>query len=419
MTAQTQQAEPAAERPARTGRGGRLLRSVVSANTVTVTVLAIVLALVLGAVLIVFGNDQVLAEYGYFFAQPGTALRDSWRIVAEAYANLFKGAVLDPAAVSGAISGANSWRLVFYPISETLSYTAPLIFTGLAVALAFRAGLFNIGGHGQVIFGCIGGALVGFGLRMPPGLHLLAALLGAALGGALIGGLAGVLKARTGAHEVIVTIMLNNIAFWFLQWIIIQPGVHDPARTDAISKTVYGSARLPTLGGGLRADLGIVLGVLAAAGVAWLLSRSTTGFELRAVGQNPDAARTAGMSVGRAYVLAMTMAGALAGLGGGMLLLGPATHLTGQVAGTAGFDGITVALLGRGKPWGVVASALLFGALHAGGNRMQQSSHVSIDLVTVVQAVIVIFIAAPALVTAIFRLRVSRGALSTSPAKGW
>ncbi len=397
----------------------RLLRAVTSANTVTVTVLAIVLALVLGAVLVVLGDDQVLAEYGYFFAQPGTALADSWRIVSEAYGNLFKGAVLDPAAVSGAISGTNSWSLVFNPISETLTYTAPLIFTGLAVALAFRAGLFNIGGHGQVVMGCIGGALVGFGLPLPPGLHLIAALLGAALGGGLLGLLTGVLKARTGAHEVIVTIMLNNIAFWFLQWIITKPGVHNPTRTDAISKDVAGSARLPTFGGGLRVDLGIVLGVLAAAGVAWLLNRSTRGFELRAVGLNPDAARTAGMSVGRAYILAMGLSGALAGLGGGIIVLGSATHLTGAVAGTVGFDGITVALLGRGRPWGVVASAVLFGALHAGGNRMQQYSHVAIDLVTVVQAVIVIFIAAPALVTAIFRLRAPRGGLAASLAKGW
>jgi len=405
MTAQTRPAEEAerAERPPEGGRARRALRAVASANAVTLTVLAVVLALVLGAILIVLGNDRVLAEYGYFFAQPGTALGDSWQIVTDAYGNLFRGAVFDPSALSGAIAGTNSWNLVFYPISETLTYTAPLIFTGLSVALAFRSGLFNIGGHGQVIFGCIGGALVGFALPLPPVLHLIAALLGAAVGGGLIGMIAGVLKARTGAHEVIVTIMLNNIAFWFLQWIITKPGVHNPARSDAISKDVLGSARLPGLGSGLRADLGVVLGVLAAAAVAWLLNRSTEGFELRAVGLNPDAARTAG---------------ALAGLGGGVIVLGPAVHLTGAVAGTVGFDGITVALLGRGKPWGVVASALLFGALHAGGNRMQQSSHVAIDLVTVVQAVIVIFIAAPALVTAIFRLRATRG-VSASLAKGW
>jgi len=395
------------------------VRRIWRANTVTVTVLAVLLALVVGAVLIVFGNEEVLGEYGYFFAQPGTPLGDSLRLVAEGYANLFKGSIVDPSAVSGAIAGTNNWSLVFSPISETLTYTAPLIFTGLAVALAFRAGLFNIGAHGQVIMGCVGGAVVGFGLPLPPGLHPIAALLGAALGGAALALIAGVLKARTGAHEVIVTIMLNYIAFWFLQWIITKPGVHDPTRTDAISKTIDNTAKLPSLGNGLRINLGIVLGVLAAAGVAWLLNRSTKGFEMRAVGLNPDAARTAGMSVGGAYVLAMGLSGALAGLGGGVVVLGTASDLTGQVAGTIGFDGITVALLGRGRPWGVVASAVLFGALHAGGNRMQQVSHLAIDLVTVVQAVIVIFIAAPALVKAIFRLRQPGGGLSTGLAKGW
>jgi simple sugar transport system permease protein len=225
---------------------------------------------------------------------------------------------------------------------------------------------------------------------------------------------------------VIVTIMLNYVAFLFLAWLINQKGVHDPTRSDAISKKVADSAKLPLISSGqLRLDLGIPLAIAAAAAVAWLLGRSTAGFELRAVGANPDAARTAGISVGRTYILVMTLAGALAGLGGGMLVLGTASlgttfALTGQVAGTIGFDGITVALLGRAKPWGVVASAALFGALHAGGNRMSQVAHVGLDLVTVIQALIVIFIAAPALIQALFRLRASRtGTGATTLAKGW
>jgi general nucleoside transport system permease protein len=403
----------------------RFLDRVLGANTVTVTVLAIFLALVVGAILIVIGDDTVRGEFGYFFSEPGTVLGDSWRVVADGYANLFKGAVVDPSLVSGAINGSNSWSATFAPISETLTYTTPLIFTGLAVALAFRGGMFNIGAQGQAILGAIGGALVGFGLHLPYGLHLIVALLGAMLGGALWAFIAGALKARTGAHEVIVTIMLNNVAGLLLGWIITQGGVHNPTRSDAISKNVDKTAQLPTLPGVdhslIRVHLGIVLGVLAAAGVGWLLLRSTVGFELRAVGANPAAARTAGMSVGRTYVLIMVLSGALAGLGGGMQVLGTtASSLTQQVTGSIGFDGITVALLGRGKPWGVVASALLFGALHAGGNRMQSFSHIGIDLVTVVQAVIVIFIAAPALVKAIFRLRAGRGGTaSASLAKGW
>jgi simple sugar transport system permease protein len=414
--------EPSPESP---GAGRTVLDHILSANTVTVTILAFFVALVVGAILIVVSNSDLASEYGYFFSAPGTVLGDSWSVISDAYVNLFKGAVFDPATVSGAIDGSNTWSQAFAPLSETLTYTAPLVFTGLAVALAFRSGLFNIGAQGQAIIGAICGGVVGFAIHLPYGLHLIAALVGALVGGALWGGVVGLLKARTGAHEVIVTIMLNYVALYFLNWLINQKGVHNPARSDAISKDVLKTAQLPTIPGVdhsvVRVHLGIVLGVLAAAGVAWLLTRSTVGFQLRAVGANPAAARTAGMSVGRTYVVAMLLSGALAGLGGGMMVLGTtASNLTNQVTANIGFDGITVALLGRGKPWGVFASALLFGALHAGGNRMQSFSHVAIDLVTVLQAVIVIFIAAPALVKAIFRLRAARtGGTPTSLAKGW
>jgi simple sugar transport system permease protein len=417
--------EPAAATSAGGGFGRNVLDSILSANTVTVTVLAFVIALVVGAILMIISDADLTSEWGYFLSEPGTVLSDSWTVIGGAYANLFKGAVFDPATLGGAISGTNSWSQAFAPLSETLTYTAPLVFTGLAVALAFRSGLFNIGAQGQAIMGAIGGALIGFNVHLPYGLHLVAALIGAALGGAIWALIAGLLKARAGAHEVIVTIMLNNVATLFLGWLIVQKGVHDPTRTDAISKNVDKTARLPTIPGVdhsvVRVHLGIVLAILAAAGVAWLLQRSTIGFELRAVGGNPSAARTAGMSVGRTYVLAMVLSGMLAGFGGGMQVLGStASALTGQVTANIGFDGITVALLGRGKPWGVVASALLFGALHAGGNRMQSYSHIAIDLVTVLQAVIVIFIAAPALVKAIFRLRAARsGGAPTTLAKGW
>ncbi len=409
-----------AEESPRPGFGRRMIDWLTTANTLTVTVLAIVLALIVGAILIIIGDAQVRSEWGYFFAEPGTVLGDSLSLIGGAYGNLVKGSIVDTSTVSGAISGANSWSLAFAPISETLTYTAPLIFTGLAVAYAFRGGLFNIGAQGAVIMGCIGGAVVGLALHLPYGLHLIAALLGAAIAGAIWSGIAGYLKARTGAHEVIVTIMLNYVALQFLYWVIRQQGIHDPSRSDPISKPVRKTAQLPLLGGAnLRWNLAILLGVLAAIGVYWLLQRSTIGFELRAVGANPDAARTAGMSVARTYIVAMLISGALAGLGGGVWVQGTAYTLTPAVAGTLGIDGITVALLGRGKPLGVALSALLFGALHAGGNRMQSYSHVAVDLVTVVQAVIVIFIAAPGLVKEIFRLRAARAGTAGTLAKGW
>ncbi len=404
--------QPAPE--ARPSLGRLFLDNLWAANTFTVTLLSLVLAMVVGAILMIVSDPEVLATYGYITARPSDALNSSWTLVSEAYANLFKGAIFDPEAVG--LTAALS------PISETLTYTAPLVFTGLSVALAFRGGLFNIGAQGQATMGVILAGLAGFLLPLPPGLHLLVAVLAGALGGAIWGFIPGILKARTGAHEVINTIMLNYIATYFLTWLIVQNGVQDPNRTDAISRAVDGTAQLPRLfGDNLRAHAGIILAVLATWAVAWLLNRSTLGFELRAVGANPDAARTAGISVTRTYVLIMVFAGILAGLGGSQMVLGTtAAALTPLVVAQIGFDGILVALLGRVKPWGVALAALLFGALQAGGNRMQSYSGVSLELVTVLQALIVIFIAAPALVKAIFQLRAARAArLQTSLAKGW
>ncbi|WP_433531417.1 ABC transporter permease [Micromonospora sp. CA-263727] len=394
---------------------GRLfLDNLWAANSFTVTLLSLVLAMIVGAVLIIISDPDVLATYAYFTARPADAINASWTLVSEAYANLFKGSVFDPAATT--------LHAALSPISETLTYTAPLVFTGLSVALAFRGGLFNIGAQGQATMGVILAALAGFLLPLPPGLHLLVAVLAGAVGGAIWGFIPGILKARAGAHEVINTIMLNYVAVYFLTWLIVQNGVQDPNRTDAISRPVDASAQLPRLfGDNLRAHAGILLAVLATWAVAWLLNRSTLGFELRAVGANPDAARTAGISVTRTYVLIMVFAGVLAGLGGSQMVLGTtAAALTPLVVAQIGFDGILVALLGRVKPWGVALAALLFGALQAGGNRMQSYSGISLELVTVLQALIVIFIAAPALVKAIFQLRAARAArLQTSLAKGW
>ncbi|GIE99153.1 ABC transporter permease [Paractinoplanes rishiriensis] len=396
------------------------LRNLWSANTVTVTVLSIFLALVIGAVLIALSDPNVLATFAYFTARPSDAVEASWTLISAAYADLFKGAIFDPAAVQAWANGTGTWQAALNPISETLTYAAPLVFTGLSVAIAFRGGLFNIGGQGQAILGCVVAGVAGFAFGLPPVVHMLVALLGGAIGGALWGFLPGLLKARTGAHEVITTIMLNYTALLFLSWLILQPGVQDPERSDAISKTIDSSAALTSMPAPLRMHLGIVFAVLATAGVAWLINRSAFGFELRAVGVNPPAAKTAGISVAKTYTLLMVVAGALAGLGGATQVLGTADKLTAQVAGNIGFDGLLVALLGRNRPWGTLFAAILYGALRAGGNLMQVDVGISLELVTVLQALIVIFIAAPALVKAIFQLRAARSArLGASMAKGW
>ncbi|SDT76347.1 nucleoside ABC transporter membrane protein [Actinoplanes derwentensis] len=395
------------------------VRNLWSANNVLLTALSILLAVLIGAVLIVVSDAEVLAKFGYFTARPGDALDASWDLISLAYAELLMGAFGDPAVFQAWFAGTATWQQAFTPLSETLTYAAPLVFTGLSVALAFRGGLFNIGAQGQAVLGCIVAGVAGFSFGLPIVLNLAVALVAGVVGGALWGFIPGLLKARTGAHEVITTIMLNYTSALFLSWLVIQQGVQAPGRTDAISKSVAESAQLPSPGGVLRVHLGIIIAVFVTAGVAWLLKRSAFGFEIRAVGANPHAAKTAGISVARTYVLLMAVAGGLAGLGGATQVLGTAHSLTPAVAGNIGFDGLLVALLGRNRPWGTFFAALLFGALRAGGNRVQSFAGISLELVTVLQALIVIFIAAPALVKAIFRLRAARSTgLGASLAKG-
>jgi ABC-type uncharacterized transport system permease subunit len=402
--------EPAEVKPARS-----------RSDTALVTALAMVVALVVGAILIALSDTAVHTAAGYFFASPWDTFSASWTAISDAYKALFQGAIFSPSAVGDAVNGQGSWSTAFGPISETIVTATPLICAGLSVSLAFRAGLFNIGGEGQVVIGAITAGYVGFAWHLPPFIHVVAAVLAGIVGGGAWGVIAGWLKARTGAHEVITTIMLNYVALYLLLYLLGTPRFQRPGRSDAVSYEVDGDARLPHLAGSsLRLHAGILLAVAAAALVAWLLTRSTLGFRLRAVGANPDAARTAGMSVERGYVLAMLLAGGLAGLAGSTQVLGTAYTLTPGISANIGFDAITVALLGRANPWGTVLAGLLFGALRAGGVQMQAQTGTPIDVVTVIQALIVIFIAAPPLIRSIFRLRTARGrGAGATLAKGW
>lgn len=403
----------------------RFFRYLVTANSVMVTIYSMILAMVIGGILIIVSDPEVRSTYSYFFSRPGDALSASWTAVSDAYVALFEGAIVNIDQYQYAVYGEPNWPALLRPISDTLTNAAPLIFTGLAVAMAFRSGLFNIGAQGQAVLGGIGAAIAGFGLHLPVVLHIIVVLIAGALSGALWGGIPGVLKARTGAHEVITSIMLNYVAGFLLLWVISTKFVHSPDHTDAISKSVDETGRLPKLFGvfGIdnRANLGIVLALVAAGFVAWLLGRSTLGFRMRTVGQNPDAARTAGMNVSTTYATSMACAGALAGLGGATIMLSSTSvALTPAVIGNIGFDGITVALLGRARPVGVILSGLLFGAMQAGASKMQAAADIPVDMVTLLQAIIVIFIAAPALVKAIFHLRAPKGTRQDlTMAKGW
>jgi general nucleoside transport system permease protein len=387
------QAPPPAAQP-RSGLPGWAVQGLVSIS-------AIILALAVGAVLIIVGDEQVQAAASYFAAAPLDTVSAALTAVGEAYKALFLGAV-------GGVT----------PITESLTQATPLICAGLGVSLAFRTGLFNIGSQGQLIMGAILAAWVGFAWHLPTGLHLVIAILAGLVGGAVWGGVVGLLKARTGAHEVIVTIMLNYVAIYLLQWALTTTTFKRPGRADPISPIVDPSAQYPQFGDS-RLHGGFLLSLLAAVFVWWLLNRSTVGFELRAVGAGPDASRTAGMNVGRAYVIAMVVAGALAGLAGTQQVLGTDLPLTDGVAASVGFDAITVALLGRGTPLGTVLAGLLFGALNAGGLQMQLQTQTPLTLTTVLQAVIVLFVAAPALVRSVFRFLPKERGIGAVLAKGW
>jgi general nucleoside transport system permease protein len=422
MSDTTTAVAPAAdpEPPAPSRRPGLLLRLLSwlrEANSVVLTVYAFVLALAVGAVLIVVTNTATLKAAKYFFQAPGDTFSAGWSAVSSAYSALFEGAILNPASLS-----SGDWTKILNPLSETLVNATPLILVGLSVGLAFRAGLFNIGGQGQIIIGAVCAAYVGFTWHLPAVVHLLAALVAGTLGGAVWGGISGWLKARSGAHEVITTIMLNYVALNLLAFLLTANGFQRPGSNQAISKVVDLNSRLPhLLGSSLRLHAGLFLALAAAAAVGWLLKRSQLGFKLRAVGANPAAARTAGIDIEQNKIVVMVLAGALAGLAGCSQVLGTTTHyaVTQDVDAGIGFNGITVALLGRTRPWGTVLAGLLFGGLTAGGTIMQSQTGTSVELVTVLQAVIVVFIAAPALVSSVFRTRGTGEGIGTSIATGW
>ena len=366
-------------------------------STVLVSFLAIVLSLIVGGILIAITDEETMAASKYFFAAPMDTLSAAWQAAAGAYAAMFRGAIFN--------YQADDFTAMVKPITETLTMATPLITASLGVALAFRAGLFNIGAQGQLIMGAAMAGYIGFTLHLPWPLHILLVIIVAALGGAIWGGIVGLLKARTGAHEVILTIMLNYIAIYLLAFILSTPMMQRPGSSDPVSPIINDSAKYPLIfGDDFRTHFGLVVALLATWGVWWLLERSTIGFELKSVGANPSAARTAGINTVRATVLAMVIAGALAGLAGAAQVNGTEHVVEGSVAASIGFDAITVALLGRSRPLGVLMAALLFGAFRSGGVAMQTQTGTPIDIVLVVQSLIVLFIAAPPLVRSIFGL---------------
>jgi general nucleoside transport system permease protein len=412
------------------GRARYIWDSVLTGNSFTVTVLAIFSALVVGGLINAFTNRIVLHAWGSLFSAPGHAFGQLWSTAISAYVALFEGSIFNPHTVSALFGQASIataihdgyLSAVFNPLSETCVSATPLILAGLAVALPYQAGLFNIGGQSQFTGGLILATYLGYGVSLPVVVHVVVCVIGGFVGGAALGWLVGELKARTGAHEVITTIMLNYIMAYFLAYLLSYHYLMQaPGSSNPVSVFIEGNAHLPLLfGSHLRINAGFLIALACAAAIWWLLSRTTTGFEFRSIGKNPNAARVAGMNVEHNWVLVMLIAGGLAGLGGSAVIQGTDFQLNNLSFGTYGIDAITVALLGRGKPLGVVLAGLLFGAFRAGAPLMQAATGTSVEMVTVLEAIIVLFVAAPPLIRSIYRLRAARaGGVGLTLSRGW
>ena len=362
------------------------------------TLLSVLLGFAVGAFFMIISNKEFLQSVTYFFADPLASLRAASDVVGLGYGALFQGAIYN--------SSAATLEASIRPITETLRLSGPLIAAGLGIALGFRVGLFNIGGTGQMISGVIWATFVATRMELPPVIHFIVAIIAAIIGSALVGAFVGYLKAKTGANEVITTIMLNYVIVNFFAFLLLDENLlqGESAAGNTKSDPAIETARLPLLlGDSYSLHLGFILAIVAVIVYWWLMERSTIGFRLRAVGFNPSAAKTAGIKVEKTYVLALALSAAFVGLAGANQALASTGGVTPTSHSNIGFDAITVALLGGSTAPGVLLAGLLLGAFKAGGASIQAAG-ISPDVLSIVQGSIVLFIAAPPLIRAIFRL---------------
>ena len=396
---------------------GRMWRRI--GQVALIPILAVVSGLIVGALIIAFTSEEVYAAWA---RSPVQGVVAGLRVVGAAYGALFAGSIGDPGRIIGALQGGDPLdiRRAFNPFLESLVAATPYIFGGLAVALGFRTGLFNIGAEGQIFVGAICAAFVGYSIiGLPAIVHLPLALAAGGLGGAAWGFIPGWLKAKTGGHELINTIILNYIASRLSDWLLGGP-MKRPDSFNPVSPTIQESAALPRFFEyPIRFHAGFFIALAAAWLVYWLLFRTTIGFNLRTVGSNPNAARYAGINIVGNMVLAMSPSGALAGLAGANEGLGVNLKLAMAFSSGYGFDSIALALLGKSHPLGVVLAALLFGTLRNGATRMMVVSSIPIDIISVLQALILAFIAAPAIIRTIYRLRAPAEGVEGVFVRGW
>jgi simple sugar transport system permease protein len=366
--------------------------------------LAILTGLLISGLFIIVTSEDV---YAAFDRSIGAGLQESIATAINAYVSLFVGAFGDPVKIVNAFASgeAEAIRRAFNPFFESLVASTPFIFAGLAVALGFQSGLFNIGAEGQLTMGAIFAAFAGYAFDLPMIFHLPLAIFAGMLGGAIWGFIPGWLKAKTGGHEVINTIMMNYIAIRLSEFLLRGPMMR-PDSFNPVSPFILDSAKLPRFfGAPIRFHLGFFLALIVAWLVWWFLYKTRWGFDFRSVGANPNASRYAGMSIVVTTVAVMSLSGALAGLAGTNEVLGLNYNLALAFSSGYGFDAIAIALLGRSHPAGVVFASILFGVLRNGATKMQLSAGIPIDIISVLQAMILLFIATPAIIRTIYRLR--------------
>jgi simple sugar transport system permease protein len=370
-----------------------------------IPLLAIFTGLIIGAIFIVLTSESF---YEALKVSLGEGFKEAFGIIGTTYGAWLKGAFGDPANLAAYFETGDKRHLIqfVYPILEGLVTASPYIFGGLSVALAFRAGMFNIGAEGQVFLGAIFSAYIGYSITgVPAFFHIPLAFLAGGLGGFIWGFIPGFLKARTGAHEVITTIMLNYTSYRLSEWLLSGP-MKRPGSANPVSPLIQDSAVLPRLfPDPLRFHLGFFFALAVAYVVFWFLWKTRWGFDFRAVGSNPTAARYAGMKVPLVVALSMGFAGALAGMAGSNEVLGVNHNLAMAFSSGYGFDSIAIALLGSSHPLGVVLAALLFGYMRSGATSMMLATGIPIDIVSILQALILAFVAAPAIIRTIYRLK--------------
>ena len=394
-------------------------------SSLVVPILAIFTAFVIGGLIIAVSSPEVMAAWRNIFQAPVEALRITWQTVWGAYLALFEGAFGNPREI---VEGFRVWTSTGDPqplfnalrsFSESLVITTPYIFAGLAVALGFRGGLFNIGAEGQLFVGGLASAFVGYSLiGLPWFVHLPLAILAGIVAGGIWGAIPGYLKASTGAHEVINTIMMNYIAFRLTDYLLSGP----MARPDGLPITpqVKPSAYIPTLfPPPVRLHWGFFLALGAAALVYWFLWKTPRGMEIRMTGANPNAARYSGIRIALIIVLTMALSGSLAGMAGTVQILAVDHQLVRAFSTGYGFDSIALALLGNSHPLGVVLASLLFGFMRGGAARMQSVAGTPVELIRILQGLVIIFVAAPEIIRSLYRLKAPKEEEETILSRGW